>query len=454
MALLSSGKVMIWGRILRGEGVDDQSSDVPVEVSGLSGVTAIAAGNEFRLALLGGGKVMAWGQNYSGQLGVGTREGPTYCGVDEPCSPTPVAVSGIGSATAVAAGYEHALALLGDGTVMAWGSSETGELGNGTYVWPTNNFCFTCEATPVPVCGLSEASGISAGEGFSLAYGVDGAGTPCPRRPAVIELQPNEGPAGGGTSVTIGGDNFSGATAVKFGSADASSFTVSSDHAITAVSPPGAPANEVNVSVTTPQGTSPPPEGDLAFDAGSLFTYESAPEEELPPTVTRISPAKGPVTGGTRVTISGSNLGGVTAVHFGQLAAASFTATSSSSITAVSPAGSVAGPVDITVTSAGGTSPRSSRDRFRYAPTITGLTPNAGPTVGGTSVEVSGAGFALGSTATTFKFGSSRATSVNCFSTTACTVIAPAHAAARVAVKATVSKVSSAQSPLDRFSYS
>lgn len=71
--------------------------------------------------------------------------------------------------------------------------------------------------------------------------------------PAVSSVSPNSGPAG--TSVTITGSGFTGATSVKFGSTNATSFTVNSDTSITAVSPAIAPGT-VALTVTTPNGTS------------------------------------------------------------------------------------------------------------------------------------------------------------------------------------------------------
>jgi hypothetical protein len=56
--------------------------------------------------------------------------------------------------------------------------------------------------------------------------------------PFITGIDPNSGPAAGGTTVTITGRNFTGATAVRFGSTNAASFTVDSDTQITAVSPP------------------------------------------------------------------------------------------------------------------------------------------------------------------------------------------------------------------------
>jgi hypothetical protein len=72
-------------------------------------------------------------------------------------------------------------------------------------------------------------------------------------QPAVSSVSPATGPTG--TQVTIGGIGFTGATAVSFGGAAATSFQVVSDGEITAVAPPGSGA--VDVTVTTPGGTSP-----------------------------------------------------------------------------------------------------------------------------------------------------------------------------------------------------
>jgi hypothetical protein len=159
------------------------------------------------------------------------------------------------------------------------------------------------------------------------------------------------------------------------------------------------------------------------------------------------------VAGGTSVSITGTNLTGATAVKFGSTAATRFTVNSATLLTAVSPA-ETAGTVDVTVTTPGGTSAVATADRFKFAPTITGLGPNSGSEAGGTSVTVSGTGFALGEGATIVQFGSTKAMSVNCTSTTTCTVVSPAHEAGAVDVKATVNKVSSAKVTADRFTFS
>jgi len=84
------------------------------------------------------------------------------------------------------------------------------------------------------------------------------------------------------------------------------------------------------------------------------------------PTVTAVSPNTGPTTGGTAVTISGTNLTGATAVKFGNTNATSFTVISATQIVTTSPAGSL-GTVDVTVRTSVGTSPITSADQFSYA---------------------------------------------------------------------------------------
>jgi subtilisin family serine protease len=84
------------------------------------------------------------------------------------------------------------------------------------------------------------------------------------------------------------------------------------------------------------------------------------------PTVSSVVPNIGPIAGGTSVTITGTNLTGATAVKFGTVAATTYTVNSATQITATSPAGS--GIVDVTVTTAGGTSATSAADQFTYTP--------------------------------------------------------------------------------------
>ncbi|WAC04627.1 MAG: IPT/TIG domain-containing protein [Methanoregula sp.] len=167
--------------------------------------------------------------------------------------------------------------------------------------------------------------------------------------PTFGSILPAFGTTAGGTIATISGTGFAGATAVTFGGTAATSFTVVSDISITATTPAHA-AGAVDVVITAPGGT--------ATGTGA-YTYVTLP------TVTGVSPMLGPATGGTSVAITGTDFTGATAVNFGSTPAASYIVNSATSITAVSPVGS-AGPVDITVTTPGGTSATSPADIFRY----------------------------------------------------------------------------------------
>ena len=185
--------------------------------------------------------------------------------------------------------------------------------------------------------------------------------------PTVTALSPTGGPVAGGTSVTVTGTNFTGATLVNFGTTGATNLDVVSDTSITATSPAGS-AGAVDVTVTAPGGIS-------AVSAADKFTYGTLP------TVTAISPTTGPAAGGTSVTVTGTNFTGATAVDFGTTAATNLDVVSATSVTATSPAGT--GMVDVTVITPVGTSATSSADQFTYAAALSVTTTSlAGATVG------------------------------------------------------------------------
>jgi subtilisin family serine protease len=171
--------------------------------------------------------------------------------------------------------------------------------------------------------------------------------------PALLsEASPGSGAAAGGTRVTLTGANLARATGVSFGSAGAA-FTINSPTSITATAPAG--SGTVDVRVFAPGGESAPVPGDR-------FSYISPPPPA--PAVTGVSPSSGPQSGGTSVTITGSNLDGASAVHFGSTRAAILDG-SPTSITATAPAGT--GTVDVTVTTASGSSPATQADHFTYS---------------------------------------------------------------------------------------
>jgi hypothetical protein len=183
-----------------------------------------------------------------------------------------------------------------------------------------------------------------------------------------------------------------------------------------------------------------------------LGADQSFTTSEPLPVIMKIKPNSGPVDGGTSVVITGTNLAGTSGVDFGAVEATSFHVNSATSVTAIAPP-QAAGVVDISVTTLGGTSAVTTKDRYKYTPTITELEPNTGSTAGGTLVTVRGTGFEPGTSATLFKFGTSKGTGVDCTSSTECTVMAPAHAAGAVDVTATVNKTVSPKTSSDKFTY-
>ncbi len=179
--------------------------------------------------------------------------------------------------------------------------------------------------------------------------GTSAAGIKFTYGPVVSGISPSIGPQAGGTSVTITGSDFTGATAVKFGSANSAGFTVNSDTSITATAPAG--SGMAHVTVTTPAGTSP---------ANSKDQYYYAPI----PAVTGLNPAFGLEAGGKTLAISGFGFTGTTAVQFGDKPALNFTVDNDTRITATSPAGT--GAVDVIITTPGGTSVANVNAKFAY----------------------------------------------------------------------------------------
>jgi alpha-tubulin suppressor-like RCC1 family protein len=163
IAVLKDGTVETWGGDGFGElgngtyGVEvnpPSSSTVPLTVPGLSGVVAVAAGGADDAALLANGTVMMWGENKNGQIGDGTT-------VDKH---VPTLVKGLTGVKAIALGGVsslggHSLALLNDGTVMAWGANGQGQLGSAG----------GSSSVPIPVRGLTGVTAISASVSHSLA---------------------------------------------------------------------------------------------------------------------------------------------------------------------------------------------------------------------------------------------------------------------------------------------
>ena len=194
--------------------------------------------------------------------------------------------------------------------------------------------------------------------------------------PQITGVTPSGGPAAGGTTVTITGSGFLGASSVDFSSStldhnfgSATSIDVVSDSEITAVTPPGAAGITADIIITTPFGISTPaPADQFSYATGQL------------PVVASVSPSTGSTSGGLAVAITGSGFTGATAVSFGTVAATSFTVVSDTEIDITVPQWGGNSPVDVEVTTAAGTSLPSAGDLFTYqAPGTPGFTFTSSP---------------------------------------------------------------------------
>ena len=171
-----------------------------------------------------------------------------------------------------------------------------------------------------------------------------------------------------------------------------------------------------------------------------------------PAVVTGISPSIGPVPGGTVVTITGTGfVVGSTTAAFGLTAETSVSCSTTTTCTATSPAG-VAGTVDVTVTTVGGTSATSAADQFTYvpAPTISGATPSAGPLAGGTVVTITGTNF---SGVTGVSFGALAAPTIAVNSATQLSATSPAGVAGVVDLTVTTPGGPSTTNAFDKFTH-
>jgi hypothetical protein len=127
-----------------------------IQAKDLTDVVAIDTGMRHSLALKSDGTVLAWGTNEGGQLGDASTNTLNV----------PTRVIGLDNVVAVAGGLTHTLALRSDGTVWACGRNIEGELGRGNF---DLTFSFVNQ-----VDHLNDVVGIAAGSIHNLALKADG----------------------------------------------------------------------------------------------------------------------------------------------------------------------------------------------------------------------------------------------------------------------------------------
>jgi len=191
--------------------------------------------------------------------------------------------------------------------------------------------------------------------------------------PALSSLSPLSGSTAGGTQVTLTGSNLLNTNSVTFDGLSAS-FIVNSDTSITAVTPNHPTPGVINVSVTTPSGSS-------TLTGGYTFI--------TPPLLSSVAPSIGSTAGGLAVTLTGSNLTGTTQISFGGNLVTQFNVVDSTTISALTP-DHADGIVNIILTNPIGVTTLNNGFTYESAPILNNLSPVVGTTSGGTSVTLSG----------------------------------------------------------------
>ena len=218
---------------------------------------------------------------------------------------------------------------------MTWGIDQFGTLGDGTTGSPSS--------VPVAVAGIDKVADVAVGGAHMVAFGEP--------QPTVSSVSPDLAPAVGGNTVTIEGTELGEASAVRFGAAEATNIVAVTSHSLTVTAPAG--TGTVDVTVVTPERDKPGNGGRPLHLPAPADGHEGLP-------------SSGPASGGTTVTITGTEFTGATSVSFGDLEISHPTVTSSTSITVAVPA-SVGGIANVVVNNTAGSSPITTKSRFKYA---------------------------------------------------------------------------------------
>ena len=263
-------------------------------------------------------------------------------------------------------------------------------------------------------------------------------GCQTPPEAEVTSLEPNHGPASGGTQVTILGNTLGVPLAVTFNDVAATNLQLIHSHALTVTTPPGVPGPATLM---------------LLFADGSLvvipdaFTYDEEPlsAARRPLSITHIEPDSGSTAGGTALTIKGTNFVPESVLLIGGQPAQNLTYLGESLLTATTPPGTegVANVVLNTGEGRSATYPPGftyvAQDSYRTAPAslfITAVEPRLGPHYGGTMVTVQGSGFEEGAVVV---FNETLAPVTTFVNRTYLTAVTPPHEAGVVDVSVVLS---------------
>jgi alpha-tubulin suppressor-like RCC1 family protein len=135
LVVKADGSVVFWGPDADGQAARPPSRTrvitAPVVLDLPGKALQVALGEATEYALLEDSTVVAWGTNDEGQLGNGAMGASGELGIYPKPPTTPVRVTGLANIIQIEAGRKHAVALRKDGTVWAWGTRDNGALGDG-----------------------------------------------------------------------------------------------------------------------------------------------------------------------------------------------------------------------------------------------------------------------------------------------------------------------------------
>jgi len=241
--------------------------------------------------------------------------------------------------------------------------------------------------------------------------------------PTLDRISPPYSALAGAVELSITGSNFFAGTTLSIGGVAATHVVVNSATSITAELPAGAADGPVNVTVTTVGG---------AATAVGAFTYKGVPS------VTGISPAEGPLSGGTSVLITGTNFHADASVTIGGVLATQVSYEGPTVIRATTAQVLAAGAASVIVQTIGGESAENSLFTFMLGPTISSVSPTSGFSNGGNTITIRGANFYGQATSpAAVTVGGAPATAVIVANATTITAVTPAGAQGSAAVVVT-----------------
>ncbi|MCC6386381.1 MAG: IPT/TIG domain-containing protein [Dehalococcoidia bacterium] len=278
---------------------------------------------------------------------------------------------------------------------------------------------------------------------------------------AIITINPSTGPtitsvtpASGGLNggpITIRGTNLGSVTTVSV-------LRLSGDDVSITCSPMTV-VDSTTITCNAPGGRATSGAADVQVLGGNgNFTLPGGYYYTNGPFITSVTPNNGVVSGGTPVTITGGQFPpGCGTVRFGVATVPVCTFTDSGHLQVTAPASAGAAKVHVTVTDTvtARQSPQTNDDYYTYSggPTVSAVSPNAGPPAGGNTVTVSGSGYQVGNTQV--YFGTAASTNVVVAGSNSLTAVVPAGTPGTVTVRVRVGLFDSADAgTLDDYTYS